>query len=240
MNSIVRKLEPSVLLPIPYGEEGRRYTGCQNLNLAEPEEPRDPLEGIIILPSGELQLHESARRAFEILAKSETLFLRGRRVCELIEGEDGSLRLSIVNEQAFRSRIEKHAKVMAFRAGPHGKQLLTPNARCSLDTSRAWLESDARTLLPPIVAIHNCPMLIEDGGHTHILGRGYHNKLGGLLVTGGEMPRQMELPEAKAVLLSIIEEFDFATEADKSRAIASLLTPALKFSGALDTHTPLL
>jgi hypothetical protein len=49
----------------------------------------------------------------------------------------------------------------------------------------------------------------------------------------------MELAEATAALLSSIGEFDFATEADKSRTIASLLTPALKFSGLLGAHTPL-
>ena len=202
------------------------------------KKPRDPLEGIIVLPSGGLQLYESAKRAYEILAKSETLFLRGGRVSELLEGEDGS-RLAFVTEQAFRSRIEKHAKVMAYRAGPRREEFLTNNARCSLDTSRVWLDSDAKKLLPPIVAIHNCPLLLEDNGHIQILGKGYHQKSGGLLVAGGEMPQEMELPEAADALLGIVDEFDFATEADKSRAIASLLTPALKFSGLLGAHTPL-
>jgi hypothetical protein len=59
------------------------------------------------------------------------------------------------------------------------------------------------------------------------------------MATGGEMPQQTELAEAMAALLSIIDEFDFATEADKSRAIASLLTAALKFSGTLAAQTPL-
>ena len=36
-----------------------------------------------------------------------------------------------------------------------------------------------------------------------------------------------------------MSEFDFATPADKSRAIAAILTPALKFGGLLEAHTPL-
>ena len=206
---------------------------------AKPEPAQDPLEGFIILPSGGLQFLESAQRAFRILASSETLFLRGGRVCELVSGDDGLLKLDVVGEQTFRSRIEKHGKVMAYRAGPHGEELLTANARCSLDTAKAWLASEAREILPPIAAIHNCPLMVEDNGRVEILGKGYHRICGGRLIAGGDMPQQMELREATAALLDILSEFGFATPADKSRAIASLLSPAMKFAGLLGTHVPL-
>src|SRR4029077_4758595 len=38
----------------------------------------------------------------------------------------------------------RHGKVMAYRAGPHGEELLKADARCSLDTATAWLASDAK------------------------------------------------------------------------------------------------
>jgi BT4734-like, N-terminal domain len=205
----------------------------------KPEPAQGPLEGFIILPSGSLQLLESAQRAFRILASSETLFLRGGRVCELVCDDDGLLKLDVVDEQTFRSRIEKHSKVMAYRTGPHGEELLTANARCSLDTAKAWLASEAREILPPIAAIHNCPLMVEDNGQVEILGKGYHRICGGRLIAGGDTPQQMELGEATSALLDILSEFYFATPADKSRAIASLLSPAMKFAGLLGTHVPL-
>jgi hypothetical protein len=80
---------------------------------------------------------ESAERAFQILAKAETLFLRGGRVVQLVPSETGLLRLEVVSEQAFRSRIERDGKVVAYRAGSHGEELIKADARCSLDTATA-------------------------------------------------------------------------------------------------------
>ena len=201
--------------------------------------PPDPLEDCIILPSGQLGLYESAKRAFRILARSETLFLRGGRVFALVKLDDGRLILEAVSEQTFRSRIERHGKVMAWRTGPHGGLLLKADARCSLDTATAWLASDAKDILPPIAAVHSCPIITETEKRIEVLEKGYHRVCGGRLVVDGAMPEQIELMEAIAALLNITSEFDFATPADKSRAIAAILTPALKFGGLLEAHTPL-
>ena len=69
---------------------------------------------------------------------------------------DGLLRLEVMGEQTFRSRIERHGKVVAYRAGSHGEELIKADARCSLDTATAWLASDAkdicRQLLPCMAA----------------------------------------------------------------------------------------
>jgi hypothetical protein len=199
----------------------------------------DPLPDCIILPSGQLGLYESAERAFRILARGENLFLRGGRVFELVEADDGLLRLEIISEQNFRSRIERHGRVMAWRSSPHGGYLLKPDARCSLDTATVWLASDARGVLPLIAAVHSCPIITETKKGIEALGKGYHKECGGRLVTGGGMPEEMALSEAIEILLDSIAEFDFATPADKSRAIAAILTPALKFGGLLEAHTPL-
>jgi hypothetical protein len=182
---------------------------------------------------------ESAERAFQILAKAETLFLRGGRVVQLVPSETGLLRLEVVSEQAFRSRIERDGKVVAYRAGSHGEELIKPGARCSLDTATAWLASDAKDILPPIAAVHSCPIITETESGIEVLGKGYHRICGGRLVAGGAMPEQMALSEAIEILLDSIAEYDFATPADKSRAIAAILTPALKFGDLLETQTPL-
>jgi hypothetical protein len=156
-----------------------------------------------------------------------------------VSSETGLLRLEVVSEQAFRSRIERHGKVVAWRTGAHGRYLLKADARCSADTAAAWLASDAKSILPPIAAVHSCPIITEAENEIKVLGKGYHKECGGRLVTGGGMPEQMVLSEAVDILLDGIAEYDFATPADKSRAIVTILTPALKFGGLLEEHIPM-
>jgi hypothetical protein len=200
----------------------------------------DPLENCIILPSGRMGLYESAERAFRILSKSETLFIRGGRVFELAKSDNGLLKLDVMIEQTFRSRIQQHDRVVAYRAGPHGEELLKADARCSFDTAAAWLASDAKNLLPRIAAIHNCAIIAEGESGIEVLGKGYHRTCGGRLIVGGEMPHRMELAEAVEILLEIVAEYEFATPADKSRAIACLLRPAMRFGGLFGgAHIPL-
>jgi hypothetical protein len=130
-------------------------------------------------------LYESAERAFRILSKSETLFIRGGKVFELAKSDNGLLKLDVMSEQTFRSRIERHGRVVAYRAGPHGEELLKADARCSLDTAAAWLASDAKNHLPPIAAIHNCAIIAEGEPGIEVLGKGYHRTCGGRLIVGG-------------------------------------------------------
>jgi hypothetical protein len=200
----------------------------------------DPLDGFIILPSGKLGLYASAERAFKLIAKSETLFIRGGRVFELVTSESGSFKLNVVGEQNFRSRIERHGKVAAYRAGAHGEDLLKADARCSLDTAAAWLASDAKNLLPSIAAVHNCPLIIESERGMEVLSKGYHRTCGGRFITGGQTPQRMDLPTAVELLLDGVAEYHFKSPADKSRALACLVTPALRFGGLLrNAHVPL-
>ena len=226
--------------PLEVELEAIRWPAALALPWEKPEASiPDPLQDCIFLPSGPLGLYESAERAFTILAKSETLFVRGGRVFQGVSSEGGLLTLEVVNEQAFRSRIERHGRVMAYRKGHHSAQLIKEAARCSTDTATAWLSSDAKNILPPIAAIHGCPILTETENGIEVLGKGYHRDCGGRLVTGGEMPHKMEFSEAVELLLDSVAEYDFATPADKSRAIACLITPALRSSGLLEAHIPL-
>jgi hypothetical protein len=49
----------------------------------------------------------------------------------------------------------------------------------------------------------------------------------------------MSLEEACKVLLELVSEFDFLEPSDKSRAIAAIISPALKFGELLKKHFPL-
>ena len=200
------------------------------------------LEDCIILPSGTLGIYETAEKAFRIIAKSKKLFVRGGRVFELIrDKKDQALRLEILSEQSFRSRIELHGRILAWRADPHGGYVLKSGARCSLDTATVWLASSAIDVLPPIVAVHRSPIITQNGVSmsTKILAKGYHSDCGGRFVSNGETsPTKMELSDAVELLLDSVSEFTFQTTADKSRAISAIITPALVFGELFTAHVP--
>ena len=192
---------------------------------------------LIILPSGKVSFTECATNLFAIVAKYRELFLFGGRVVEVIKsGLDNKFALSPLGAQAFRSRIEHYGQVMAYRAGPHeGQVLLKPNARCSLDTANCLLETEERRLLPSITLIHNCPILTEHG----MLRKGYHAVCGGRMIKSAVVPEEISLPEARKILLEAIAEFDFLEASDRSRAMAAIISPALKFGELLKAHFPL-
>ncbi len=190
----------------------------------------------IILPSGKLSNSEAAKRLFTIIAKYEDLFLYGGRVVEVVaSGEDRKPSLSPLDAQAFRSRIEHYGLVYAWRTGANGGWLLKPHARCSMDTANVLLGASGRKLLPHIALMHNCPILTEHG----ILTKGYHSACGGRLITSSIYPEIMTLEEACEVLLELVSEFNFLHPSDKSRAMAAIISPALKFGELLKKHFPL-
>ena len=97
----------------------------------------------------------------------------------------------------------------------------------------ALLESEeARTFLPSITGLIGCPVIVSTHGGVQIVGQGYHPDTG-LFITGGQTPPQIELSEAVAALQELLSEFDFQSPGDRSRALASFITPALKLGGHL-------
>ena len=205
------------------------------------DKPLSP-PGVIILPSGDVGILDCANSVFPMLAKGRRVFTRGGAVVELVNNPSGpsrGLALEPVNSAGFRSRLESCGALMAWRAGRGGKDVLQPTT-CPEDMARALLASEpARELLPPIAAVTGCPVAIEDAdGNLQILARGYHPQLGGLLVTAGTTPPQVDVDEAVGALCDLHSEFDFQTEADRSRALAACLAPALALGDFIQGRVP--
>ena len=229
--------KPEGYVPEPKGKPKHARTEESPKQAPEQKLPAD----YIILPSGPLGIYEAAEKAFQLLARAQKIFLRGGAVFHLVNNpDDGLLKLEPLTEQTFRSRIERHGKILAWRAAPASRgYLLKADARCSLDNTAAMLASEAKNILPPIAALHNCPILIESAqGEITFLGRGYHRDHGGRLIVTGTEPQHIPIEEAVELLLDMISEYEFVTPADKSRALAAIIAPALKFGELLKTHFP--
>jgi hypothetical protein len=194
---------------------------------------------VLILPSGPVTFSEAAREIFSRFAPIRTLFWRGGALVERVD-HDGVSGLEIVRPEAFRSRVEKIGTLMAWRVGEDGEPTLKPARMPRDDATALMATTEARELLPPIASVLRCPVLIEKDLNTvSVLGEGYHPQLGGLLIVAGEAPPQFPPQHASLLLSSLIDEFDFQSPGDRSRALAAFLTPALRMGGHLKGSVPI-
>lgn len=194
---------------------------------------------VIILPSGSVSFSEAAQEIFSRLAPARTLFWRGGALVERVE-HDGIAGLEILRPEAFRSRVEKLGRLVAWRSGANGEPVLKPTRMPRDDATALMATTEARELLPPVASILRCPVLIEtDSNEVAVLGQGYHPELGGLLIVAGESPPQFPPEHATLLLNWLIDEFDFQSDGDRSRALAAFLTPALRMGGHVRGSVPI-
>ncbi|MEZ5275386.1 MAG: hypothetical protein R3F07_03275 [Opitutaceae bacterium] len=98
--------------------------------------------------------------------------------------------------------------------------------------------SEAQNLLPPVALITGSPVIVPTGTTGNVLGPGYHDANGGTLVSSGELPPDVPLERAVQSLRELVQDFDFQSDGDRARAMASLITPALKIGGWLQSSVP--
>jgi hypothetical protein len=192
----------------------------------------------LILPSGEIQIIESATNLFTHLAKTRRYFARGRLVQEIVRNKEGNEVLSPLRASAFLSRMEKDFRLLAWRS-LKGEPVLKP-AHCPKDIAEAFLESDpAIDCLPAIALLVSSPILAECHGEVITLNKGYHEVDGGIYVEQRIEIKEVALREAIENLLALLSDFDFVTASDKSRAVASFIAPALRFGRLIGADFPL-
>ena len=203
-------------------------TGCADAELST--------DTIITLPSHSTTITECSEKLFSRIGQTETLFSRGGSIVEIDARKDG-LALRMVSPQAFRSRMEQFGNCVVWRKGSNGELVLKPNPP-TLDQSSALIESlAAQRLLPTIRGVVNCPVLTADGTEVCIVSEGYDRRTE-IVVSCGGTPPTVTIEEAVDYLKSLLAEFDFQTPGDRSRAIAALVSPGLKFGGHLKGRVP--
>jgi hypothetical protein len=194
---------------------------------------------LVVLPSGSVTISEAAREIFRRLAPLRTIFERRGVMVELTE-VDGIRSLEVLRPESFRSRAEKVGPLYVWRISKTGSPSLVP-ANMTRDTAAALTATyEAREILPSVSSVLRCPAIIESQpGVVAVLGKGYHSEQGGLLILNGELPPLVPVDEAVASLKWLIEEFDFLSEGDRSRALAAFITPALRIGGHIKGNCPI-
>lgn len=206
---------------------------------------------VIPLPTGGIGYRQCAVRVFSILAETRDVFYRGNGVCEVVKGGQGAVTFSAITPERFVELVETVGKRVAGRqTAPKGEGATGTTRRAfwrkqkmPLTVAKILLGSSAaRELLPPLRQLVGSPLIVEDcKGGCEILQRGYHSFGGGTYVTSNlalaPFPHGIEV--ATTSLRWLLSDFSFASPSDMSRAVASLLSPALKFGGFIIDDFPL-
>jgi hypothetical protein len=184
----------------------------------------------LVLPTDDTKYRECAETLYKILAKTNKYFVRDRKLVQLVKKETG-YSLAEVSAEKLVTELEYHFNLFKWRK-LNGVSVLKPS-RCSREIADMLLESREMDLLPSIKIVTSAPIFVEADGKIQALKKGYHSVSGGVYVLKDRDIKALPLDEAKESLLELLRDFKFTAPADKSRALASLLSPALRFGGLL-------
>lgn len=217
------------------GTSGQAQSSAQGPNGQQPppQTKRQPRKLELILPSGYVEFSECARNLFPVFAKRCRYFVRGRLLVEIAYQKmmkDKQLHdiFALLESDALRSRLEEDFSCRVWRE-EDGKYIKKPG-RCSKDTANVLLKTDeAFRALPSITTLSAMPVLTGAIGNLQILYKGYHDVHGGIYVTHGKAPVSLpNLEAAVKLIFELLQDYDFVSEADKSRAVASFISPAMR------------
>ena len=188
----------------------------------------------VFLPGGPVPILVAADHLGRLLVQADRYFLRGSALVALAEDDDGQPILETVRPAALASIFESVAQLKAF-ARNHGQFMEVP-AVCSEQEGKVILNASTfRMHFPVIRLLSRCPVLTErDGGLVQV--SGYDRDSG--VLTFGEPAPDMSLEDAASLLSEMLADFRFATPADRARALAAIITPALVFGDLLGGRAP--
>lgn len=177
----------------------------------------------IVLPSGSVTFTDTAKQVFSIMAATKRYFRRGGEVVQIDHVTDEPS-LTKLNPEAFRTRIENLGYRLVVWRKLRDEEVLKFTT-CGSDDARAILASVETEQLPAVALVSRCPTLDPEG---NILTPGYNPNAGGVFVTSNIVVPEVELNEAIYEIFNLFCDFSFVTPGDKARAIASVLTPAMR------------
>ena len=196
--------------------------------------PPDSARPKIRLPGAGVEIRATATELYRVIARQNGMYYFGGQVVKPIQESTSSLPvLKILKPAEARSEFEKFAAFESTTArGP------TPST-ISEDTAKALLACDvAKQELPNVNGLINAPIPILHNGEFHLLQPGFDARTG-FLVSGQPLQESTDLEQAVEMVKAVLYDFEFQTDADTSRAIAAVLTPALKFGSFIKGTIPI-
>jgi hypothetical protein len=190
----------------------------------------------VLLPGGTVSISSASAEFGKLFAATGKYYNWGNAYAAVKYSEDGNPSLEPLKPAALASRLESVARLRTHKVSQKEGVTVVP-AICSEQTAKVIAACEAfLDALPPIKLLSPCPVLVEQDGKL-IQVSGYDRASG--ILAGGEAAPEIPLDQAKTMLRGLLEDFTFATEADRSRALAAMITPALVFGGLLGGRAPL-
>jgi len=184
----------------------------------------------VTLPGGGQRIQDSGAQLGKLLAEKQKYFNRGGEIVILEKDDRGDYVLKPLSPAAAASTFETVADLHKFRDGEQ-----VP-ATCSKSQAELILASGAfRDALPKITLLSPCPVITEKGGELVVV-CGYDPRTG--ILANGEPVEDVSLLESVNILTWMFNDFRFASDADKSRAVAAVLTVALTHGGFIKGRAP--
>lgn len=205
-------------------------------------------EDVFPVPAGARGYVIAAEIIFPVIAKEKIWFMRDGTVHEIFEGDYGH-ELKPLEVKRAVSVLEEIAKKNGFRIArfeaPVNKETNKPEPRwrtmtMPVGSMEILLGSNAAIgRLPRIRNVVASPILVQEGQQCKILTQGHHEHNGGTYVSTGAKLPEVSWTDAAHALLGLHVDFDFITPSDKARAIAVMLSPALRMGGFIRDDFPI-
>lgn len=188
---------------------------------------------LIYLPGGAVPIKETAGELGELLSATQLFFVRGGAVVRLDQDVDGLPMLREVKPAALASDFETVATLAKVNnAGQVAPATCTESAAKLIGAAATF-----RDALPPIHVLTRCPVLIErDGGLVQVCG---YDRESGTMAGGDPAVDDVSLSDARDLLNELVADFRFPSDADRARALAAFLTPALVLGSLLPARAPI-
>jgi hypothetical protein len=225
----------------PMPENDRKNTATHRSIEDADADPTCIPEHVFPVPAGEIGHDLASKHIFAVIAPTNRLFMRGTLVHEVAADDTDAFAMVPVAAKRLVSLIETFgARVMRREAREDGTMRWRSATFPSSSADVALSSDGAREFLPRIRQMVSSPVLIPDGDRgAAVIGKGYHPHAGGTFVTGGDDVQTVDLNDAVALLAGCLIDFDFPDGGDASRAMASLISPAMKMGGWIDDDFPL-
>jgi hypothetical protein len=197
----------------------------------------------LMVPSAALDhvvdVGETTVAALTHLAESGIVFRKGRGLVVLVDEPPNGNRLIELTCEMLQTMLFAGMTVLTWkiRSKKAIVQRATEIKAPILKTIAGGIQ--VRELIKPITVIARRPYLVLVDGQLVQLQVGYNSARGGILVMGGSDPVDVPVEEAVESILALLQDFDFATPSDKSRAVAGFLCAVLRLAGIFERH-PLL
>ena len=186
----------------------------------------------VLLPGGRQSITATATTLGQLLAETGRYYYRGGTIVKYVKNPDGFPELEEVRPVALPSIFESVSMPCKGDSLENAKPATCPEQTARLISAAASF----RDALPIIRVLAACPVLTELGGRL-IEVSGFDLQSG--IMAAGQPVERIETGEAVRLLNSLLVDFRFATPADRARALAAMVTPALVFGGLLRGRAPI-